>query len=158
VNGKEARSRVLEGSGASNPPRVRSLSFIKGAKRVCNGNPDKCAEFESTFQKLLESYSARSGSSTVTFYLLPLGPMVKNTKYKGQQTTRCVFATPPVTLLGGWVPQTTQRVSATPPMTLLDGWAPQTMRRVFATPPVTLLGAARRKIPGVSPLLGHRPC
>ena len=65
--GKEATSRRL---GNGWPSVGRALSLLKRISHVCNGIPEDRAGFESTFQKLPESYSARSGPPTVTFCLL----------------------------------------------------------------------------------------
>jgi len=56
---RKARERVA--------PAGRALPLLKRIRRACNGNPEDCTEFESTFQKQLESYLARSGAPTVTF-------------------------------------------------------------------------------------------
>jgi len=52
------------------PSVGRALPLLKRIKHMCNGNHEDCAEFELTFQKRPESYTARSGPPTVTFCLL----------------------------------------------------------------------------------------
>jgi hypothetical protein len=47
----------------------RALPLLKRISRAYNGNPEDREEFEWTFQKQPESYSARSGPLMVIFCL-----------------------------------------------------------------------------------------